>query len=143
MAKLILDMDAMEENFFADTALIGIVSPLASHRFCGTLNRMLDTDFKRNPKSDPLVVKEQEYYFHFYEYILPLNGGKYAIYQLKNGKEVLLPEIKQLDYLLLVECAGADIEAERLMGLLRNISDIQLAQIIPAERLKNSSHLLV
>ena len=143
MAKLILDMDAMEENFFADTALIGIVSSLPSHRFCAILNRQLDTDFKRNPKSDPLISKDEEYYFHFYEYILPLNGGRYAIYQLRNGKEVLLPEVKQLDYLMLVECAGPDTEADKLLSLLRNMRDIQLAQIIPADRLKNSSHLLV
>jgi hypothetical protein len=65
------------------------------------------------------------------------------MYQLKNGNEVLLPEVKQLDYLLLIESAGPDTEADKLMGLLRNMPDIQLAQIIPADRLKNSSHLLV
>ena len=144
MAKLVLDIEAMEEDFFSDTALIGIVSPLSSHRFCGLVNRKLDTSFVRKPASDPLIIKDkEEFHFHFFEYALPLNGGKYAIYKLKSGKEVLLPEVKQLDYLWLIECAGAEMEADKVLQLLREIPDIQLAQIIPADRLKNSSHLLI
>lgn len=137
-------MEAMEESFFSDTILIGIVTSLSPHRFCGIMNRKMDTDLVRKPDSDPMIIKAgEEYHFHFYEYLLPLNGGRYAVYQLKKGKEVLLPEIKQLDYLLLIECAGAENEADKLMGLLRELPEIQLAQVIPAERLKNSSHLLV
>lgn len=144
MAKLVLDMDAMEENFFSDTALIGIVSSLSSHRFCGAINKKIDTAFSRKTTSDPLIVKGGlEYYFDFYEYPLPLNGGRYAIYKLKSGKEVLLPEVKQLDYLWLIECAGPEEEAERIMTLLRQLPEVQLAQIIPADKLKHSSYLLV
>ncbi|MBS1774156.1 MAG: IPExxxVDY family protein [Bacteroidetes bacterium] len=163
MAKLVLDMAAMEESFFSDTALIGIVCPLSPHRFCHELNSKLDMNFARKPESDPAIqIKKEEkkgrknaapelqpvtnaddkVYFHFFEYQLPLNGGRYALYKLKNGNEVLLPEVKQLDYLWMIECAGAEEEAENILHLLRNLSDIQLAQIIPAEQLKHSSHLL-
>lgn len=143
-AKLVLDMAAMEESFFSDTALIGIVCALSPHRFCQQLNRKMDLDFVRRPESDPMIkVGGEPYYFHFFEYCLPLNGGRYAIYRLKSDKQVLLPEVKQLDYLWMIECGAPESQAATIMQLLRNLPDIQLAQTIPADRLKNSSHLLV
>ncbi len=144
MAKLILDMDEMTENFFSDAALIGIVCPLSSHRFCGTINRHLDMDFVRKQESDPrIITQKEEHFFHFYEYCLPLNGGRYGIYRLKSDNEVLLPEVKQLDYLWMIECADYEEKAQEMIHLLRNLPDVQLAQIIDSDRLKNSYHLLV
>ncbi|OSZ78274.1 hypothetical protein CAP35_08430 [Chitinophagaceae bacterium IBVUCB1] len=144
MAKFILDMEQVQENFFSDTALIGIVSPLASQRFCGIVNRMLDMDFVRKPESDPVVeIKGEVHHFHFYEYCLPLNGGRYAIYRMKSENEPLLPEIKQLDYLWMVECAGCDEKAATIIQLLRNLPDVQLAQTVETDKLKNAHLLLV
>ena len=145
MAKLVLDMDEMTENFFSEAALIGIVCPLPSHRFCGNINRLLDMDFVRRQESDPRIIssKKEEHFFHFYEYCLPLNGGRYAMYRLKSDNEVLLPEVKQLDYLWMIECADYEEKAQEMIQLLRNLPDVQLAQIIDPDRLKNSYHLLV
>lgn len=144
MAKLVLDMDEIKENFFSDAALIGIVSTLPSHRFCGIINRQLDMNFERKAESDPVVqIKDETHYFHFYEYDLPLNGGRYAIYRLKSENEPLLPEIKQLDYLWMIECADYDAKARDIIQLLRNLPDVQLAQIVETDKLKNTHLLLV
>lgn len=144
MAKLVLDMDEVQENFFSDASLIGIVSSLPSHRFCGVINRMLDMDFARKPESDPEVqIKNETHYFHFYEYNLPLNGGRYGIYRMKSDGEPLLPEVKQLDYLWMVECADSEEKAKSIIALLRNIPDVQLAQMVETDKLKNAHLLLV
>ncbi len=144
MAKLILNMDEVQENFFSDASLIGIVSSLPSHRFCGVINRMLDMDFVRKPDSDPKVeIKEETHYFHFYEYNLPHNGGRYGIYRLKSDNEPLLPEVKQLDYLWMIECANSEEKAKSIIQLLRNLPDVQLAQIVETDKLKNAHLLLV
>lgn len=138
-------MAAMEESFFADTALIGIVCPLPVYRFCWLLNQRLDLDFVREPEMDiELQLGNKEIHsFPIYQFCMPLHGSTFLIYKLKSGKETLLPEVKQLDYLWRIESASPDNDARDIAGNLRDIPEIQLAQILSPERLKNSAHLLV
>lgn len=143
-AKFVLDTAAMQEDFFADTALIGIVSSLPIYRFCWLLNQSMGLDFKRSPDLDPIVeANSQEIYFSIYQYCLPATSNRQSIYKLKSGNEVLLPEIKHLDYLWLIESSDAANDAQKFMETLRNMADIQLAQILSPDKLKNLNHLLI
>ncbi|RYE23412.1 MAG: IPExxxVDY family protein [Sphingobacteriales bacterium] len=143
--KWTLDVDAMEEDFFSDCALIGIVSAMPAYKLCWRLNNTLDIDFVREPELDILVQKPKavQHYFPIYQYAIPLSGCRHLMYKLKSDKEALLPEIKQLDYLWLIQSHKAAHEAHMAAQQLRNIADIQLAQILDIEKLKNLSNLLV
>lgn len=144
-AKLILDTAAMQDEFFADTALIGIVSALPPYRFCWTLNNKLDIDFIRVPELDIVLQTnpESQLYFPIYQYNMPVNGTNYLLYKLKNGNETLLPEVRQLDYLWMIQSKSAVEDADTIIRYLRDIPDIQLAQILSAENLKNRMYLVV
>lgn len=147
-ARFVLDTAEMEEKFFADKSLIGIVSTLPAYRFCWMLNERLGTRFVRMPEQDLVLQskekgKQQLHYFPLYQYAIPSNGSIFSIYTLKTGNEVLLPEIKQLDYLWMIESSFAETEADEIAIYLRNLQDIQLAQILSADRLKHINHLLV
>lgn len=146
MSKLVLDTAAMEEEFFADTALIGIASTLPAHRFCWTINNRFDMNFVREPEMDICMPagKDQEHFFSVYQYELPLSGFKYLIYKLKSDKETLLPEVKQLDYLWLLHMHDNDHEfVNEIVQKLRETENIQLAQVLEPEKLKNARQLLV
>ena len=143
-AKWTLDTEAMEEDFFSDSALIGIVSALPAYRLCWKLNTKLDINFVREPELDILLQKTTiQHYFPIYQYALPLSGSRHLLYKLKSEKEALLPEVKQLDYLWLIQSHEAEHEAHIAAQQLRDIADIQLAQILDLEKLKNLSNLLV
>ena len=135
----------MQEEFFSGTALIGIVSALPAYRFCWLMNERFDMNFVRDADSDICIQDQQqnEHYFSIYKYCAPLNGNKYLIYQLKHDKESLLPEVKQLDYLWMIQSNSPEHDATEIANHLRNIPDVQLAQVIIPERLKNLSHLIV
>ena len=62
-------------------------------------------NFTRQPDMDICIQPGggEKKYFAVYQYSLPLSGGRYLLYKLKSDKECLLPEIKQLDFLLLVQ----------------------------------------
>ncbi len=143
--KWTLDTEAMEEDFFSDSALIGIVSALPAYKLCWKLNMKLDINFVREPELDILLQKTQaiQHYFPIYQYALPLSGSRHLLYKLKSEKEALLPEVKQLDYLWLIQSHEAEHEAHIAAQQLRDIADIQLAQILDLEKLKNLSNLLV
>lgn len=136
----------MQEEFFSDTAMIGIVSALPAYRFCWMLNQKFDMDFVRDVESDICVrhnKKEEAHYYSLYKYCAPLNGNKYLIYKLKSDKESLLPEVRQLDYLWMIQSNAPEADAANITNYLRDIPDVQLAQILMPEKLKNLNHLIV
>jgi len=135
----------MQEDFFTDAALIGIVSPMPAYRFCWMLNQRFDMDFIRDTEQDICLQsgKKDQHYFPVYQYASPLNGPKYILYKLKVDKQDLLPEAKGLDYLWMVQSTNPDEHAAHITGLLRTMPDVQLAQLIDPSKLKHLDHLLV
>lgn len=143
--KLILDMGAVSEDFFSDTAMIGIGSALPGYKFCWKINRALGFKFNREPDNDVEYKpsKDHIHFFSLYQYEVPDSTCKHMLYRLRSEKKNLLPEIKQLDFLWLISSQLAEAEAESIIDTLRDIEDIQLAQMIAPERLKNINHLLL
>lgn len=65
------------------------------------------------------------------------------LYKLKSDKQSLLPEAKNLDYLWMIQSSAPGSQAVQITEFLRTMPDIQLAQIISPDKLKNLSNLLV
>ena len=145
MAKLVLNMKDMQDDFFADTAMIGIATAMPGYHFCWVLNNHFDIGFERDPEQNiSSQKKENQYHFPIYQYAFPNSSYKYMLYKLKNGAESLLPETKQLDYLWVVQTADPECDAREIALELKNIPDIQFAQIITTDQLKKSiQNLLV
>ena len=143
--RQVLDMSGATEDFFSDTAMIGIGSAMPGYKFCWAVNKAFDFEFIREPEFDLEYkpAKDQLHYFSLYQYMVPYSSCKHLLYKLRSEKKALLPEIKQLDYLWLVSSPTAEEEAEIITGNLRNMPDIQLAQIIAPDMLKNLNHLLL
>ncbi len=146
-AKLTLNTALMQEDFFSDAALIGIVSPVPAYQFCWMLNQHFDMDFVRDAEHDICLQDkksgDEQHYFSVYQYAAPLNGPRYVLYKLKSDKQNLLPETKGLDFLWMVQSSCPDSHAEQLTGLLRTMPQVQMAQMIQPGQLKNLSNLLV
>ncbi len=144
MSKLVLSTSAMHEDFFTDTAMIGIGTAQPGYRFCWILNRYFDLSFLRDPEQNIcLQKKDSQYFFPIYRYDLPNSCHKYLLYKLKNGTESLLPETRLLDYLWLIQTASPEEDARKIANELRNIPEVQLAQILDASQLKNLNNLIV
>ena len=144
MAKLVLDIDAMQEDFFADTAMLGIATALPAYHLCWVLNQRFDINFARDPDQNiSTQKKDEQYYFPIYRYDFPNSSHKYLLYKLKNGSESLLPETKQLDYLWLIQTASPEDDVEDIAREIKNLPDIQLAQILVPTQLKNVNNLLI
>lgn len=142
--SLKLNMDAMEDTFFEDTAMLGIVTAAPPYRLCWILNEFFDIDFARDPEQNiDLKRKGIEYRFPIYHYDLPNSTHKYLLYKLKQGSEPLLPETRQLDYLWLVQTGNAEADAMWLVQQLRNISDVQLATPLDPDQMKSIANLLI
>jgi len=65
MSKMTLNIAAMQEDFFSDATLIGIVSPVPAYYFCWMLNEHFDMNFSRDAELDICVqsAPDQQNYF--------------------------------------------------------------------------------
>jgi hypothetical protein len=137
-------MAAMQDEFFSDSAFVGIGTAMQGYRLCWMLNNHFGIGFYRDPELNIAVQKkEARHHFPIYQYELPNSYHKYLLYKLKSGSESLLPETRQLDYLWLVQTANYMEDAAYIASELKSIADIQLARVLETDQLKNLNNLLV
>ena len=144
-SKLTLSIADMQEDFFTDTALIGIASALPAYQLCGVLNECFDVNLTREMDMDvPLRTRKQsEHHFAIYQYCAPLNGARYLLYKLKSDNQMLLPEAKNLDYLWLIQSSSTSMLAGNIAECLKQLPEVQLAQILEMDKLKSLSNLII
>lgn len=143
--KLLLDTEAMQEDFFSEASLIGIVSTSPAYFFCWLLNEQFNLKLSREAELDisKVDVDKKEHFFPVYKYAAPLNGNKYTVYKLKSETETLLPEARQLDYILMIESMESQEEVVYFTQELKNIKEVQLAQVLDYDNMKNLGNLLL
>lgn len=142
--KLKIDNELLAEEFFEDTALIGIVAPVKDYYFCWQLNQLLDFDLRVNNDLEiQLTKKQRKYFFSVYEYTPPASPITHFVYNNEYQGEYLLPEFKHLDFLWLIK--GDSIAANDINNLLQSIKSlagVQLVSEMTVEKIKNKQHLI-
>ena len=144
MAKLILDINGIEDNFFTGARLLGIMSLIKNYRFCWLINANLNFDFRLNTDIEvQLKKKGRNYFFEVYQYCDTDCETEHYIYHNQFEGEYLLPEFKHFDFLWLVK---ADIFNEEnfvlLQQNLKKIDSIQLVTELTQEKIRHKSNLI-
>ena len=97
--KLKLDIEALTENFFDDTRLLGIMVSSQELPFCWQLNNMLGYNFRLNTDIEiHLRKKGRQYYFPVYQHAVHGSYLNHYIYHNQYDGEYLLPEFKHMDF---------------------------------------------
>jgi hypothetical protein len=123
--------------------LIGISCHVKDYRISFLLNKHLGSAFLKledlritlNNKKDPA-----EFSFYYY----PDEDYFNTYYLLANRCEeyVLAPEIKQVDFLMIVEGEFSKVQKDRLIASIRNIPNVLTAYEIKFSEIKNYETLL-
>jgi hypothetical protein len=142
--KLKIDNDALAEEFFEDSLLLGIMAPVKDYQFSWHLNQLLGLDFRLNNDLEiKLTKKDRHYFFAVYEYQVPGLFLNHYLYSNKFDGEFLLPEFKHLDFLWLIK---GDVpnseELQALMQAIRTVHSVQLVIEMTNEKIKNKQHLI-
>jgi hypothetical protein len=143
--KLKIDNDLLTEDFFEDTQLLGIVSPIKDYHFCWHLNQLLHYDFRNNNNIEiQLTKKNRKYFFAVYEFKIPNSALVHYIYNNQFDGEYLLPEFKHLDFLWLIKGQLISaIELQNITNNIKKINQVQLVTILTNEKIKNKEHLIL
>jgi hypothetical protein len=141
---LSLDNEVTKRIFFEDTQLLGIISSLKAYQFCWHINRALGVNFRLNPSLEiQLKKKGRNYYFSVYQYCITQKNTAHYIYQNHNDGEALLPELKHIDFIWLLQ-GPKESRANFLQYLqvLKSIEDVRLVVELNQEKIENKEHLI-
>ncbi len=143
--KLKIDNDALVEEFFDCTRLLGIVAPVKDYQFSWLINRAMGFNFRVNNNLEiELKKKGRSYYFQVFDFAVEGCQLVHYLYNNQHDGEYLLPEFKHLDFLWLVK--GEEMEADEFTGLqqtLRSLPGVQLVNEMTHEKIKNKQHLIL
>ena len=142
--KLRIDNEAMLEDFFENTRLLGIVASIEQYRFCWHLNQILNFDFRINNNIEiHLNKKMRNYFFPIYQYGERAGTIKHYLYNNEDDGEYLLPEFKHLDFLwLMKDDIMKDEEVNIFMNSIKTIPSVQMVMELTNEKIKNKQHLV-
>jgi hypothetical protein len=142
--KLRIDNEALAEEFFEDTRLLGIVAPVKDYQLCWQINQLLRVKFRINNDLEiRLNKKQRSYYFGVYAFSEPRGSLSHYLYNNQFDGEYLLPEFKHLDFLWLMKGDYvSDETVKNLVDSIRHINGIQLVIELTNEKIKNKQHLI-
>lgn len=141
--KLVLNNNAITDDFFSDTRLIGIIAPIKNYQFCWQLNNLLGYNFRLNPEIDKqLRKKNREYFFSVYQHE-ENSFLKYYLFHNHCDGEYLLPEFKHMDFLLLMKGDYVDEDkCKSIIEVIKSITSVQMVAELTHEKIKNKQHLV-
>ncbi len=121
--KLHLDL-----KYVPEFEVIGIFTSLVDYRLCWLINKNLSKKFQKinDIRLTPYKSKNKEY-FSLFEYKNQDLEIKYYLLKNYSGRQLLLPDNKSLDYLMLLKSNEIRIDINELISKLRNIPQIAAA----------------
>jgi len=128
-----------------DFKLITIVSSLKDYRTCWLLNNTLKISFLRMPELEvPLTKKNKTAFFNLFEYYDHLDKMKYNLISNKDNGDMLLPELKTIDYIIKLEgdLDTAELKQEEWIATLKTIPFIEAVFAAEPEELKSRNNLI-
>lgn len=138
--KLVLDQSFLEEEFYENAMLLGIVCPLNAHRLAWQLDTFLG--FKLIRQHDFTIevgdIAFPVYYLHELDKMM-----EHIVYTNRRSGAYLLPEIKNIDYIWLIK-GNNDLKGyqQEIVQRLQLMPSIESCFSIPLAPLK-SKHLLI
>ena len=124
--------------------LFGIVTLLRDYQLCWHLNKSLQFEMKM---MDDLEIthkkKNRTAVFSWFKYEDDLD--KLMVYLLSNKHlgENLIPEMKQLDFILMMQGEISEERKKEILGIIKEIHSVQLAMEIDYSGLVSKSNLIL
>ncbi|MEM9052531.1 MAG: IPExxxVDY family protein [Bacteroidota bacterium] len=137
MAKLVLELE--EEYAFQ---AYGIVSTSRSHRLGWTINKALNIDLKRDEDVEIISKTKASRHHALFTFFDENLHIKYRLIENKKGVSIFLPEVKNADYLLILDYSD-ELNPEQITTKLRSIKAILLAFEIDLDEIGSKQNILL
>ncbi|HNV97938.1 MAG TPA: IPExxxVDY family protein [Chitinophagales bacterium] len=139
MAKRKLKIDP-DFNFL----LIGVATPLQDYRLAWNINKTLHKGLMR--VEDVVVVdaeSQRQTSFSRYDYFEELTKSHFHLLRNRQGTFLLLNEVKEMDYLLVVKGEYYMGRSVGMLKKLRQIESVQAVVSIPLASIRSKHNLIL
>ena len=133
-------------SFDFDFSLLAIVSQLKEYKLAWIINQELGIN----------LVKQQDEIFHFLRendliisnYLYQTEHSSirlvfnYSMEECSASKQHLIPELKQFDFLMLIEGFEDTLVVQEVRDILKNTNGIQMVNRISVDQLKSRDNLI-
>ncbi|MBK7107686.1 MAG: IPExxxVDY family protein [Bacteroidetes bacterium] len=126
-----------------DFVLAGLICGLPDYRLCWYLNHALMLDFSKAEDitiTIPELHIQQSFTRFFFEE--EITKSTFWVLQNKAGGEFLLPELKQVDFILLIRRNYYKTKFKAIENKMHAIQEIQTIIAVDTNNLKNKDRLL-
>ena len=107
-----------------DFVLVAITTQLKDYMFCFKVNKQLGTDFSKIADMElPFNSDEEPFYFSRYFFLLPESETELYILANKGTEGFLVPEMKKVDFFLLIQNYIHSDDLKRIINGLNKIPE--------------------
>jgi hypothetical protein len=140
MAKNTVSLD-LELEF--DFEIIPIVSSVKEYKMCFLLNNLFGFDMYRMPDLEIMLKrKKKTVAFNVFHHYDDIDKMDYYLISNKYENELLLPELKIVDYVLKLDGFEPKDKKTEMIHKLKNVPQIQAVIDTSINELKDKTHLL-
>ena len=123
-----------------DYKFICISCQLKDYRLCFHLNKKLGFDFKKIQDFEtPNGKKNKKFSLYFFDYLD--NQVYFFLIANKNLNDVLISELKHMDYFILIHGAINDKKSQTFINEIKKIPQILMANEINPDKIKSANNL--
>lgn len=131
----------LDIEFEYDFLLYGIVSQEKPHRLVWFLNKIYPYHFSRVDDYE-IEINSKLCAFAQFTFIHEENHTTYTLIGNRDESQLLIPELKNFDYLLLIKGAVDFFEEETLKEHIKTIPTVQIIFEVETEKLKSKHNLV-
>ena len=138
-----MSKNSLQLDFDYDFELISVISSIRDYRMCWLLNKSLNFDFIRQEDIEIQFSKMRRLsYFSLFLFEDEINFSQYYFINNKSSGTYLIPELKQVDYFLLLR--GSDVlhEKGRIIDGLRSLQAVETFFEVNPNELKSKQNLI-
>lgn len=140
MAKNTVSFD-LELDF--DFEIISIVSSVKEYKMCFLLNNLFGFDLYRLPDLEIILKrKKKTAAFNIFHHYDDIDKMDYYLIGNKFENELLLPELKMVDYVLKLDGFEPTDKKNKMIQQLKNVPQIQAVIDTSLDELKDKTNLL-
>jgi hypothetical protein len=139
-----LNRTTLKYEIDLDFVLLAITAPLKDYRLCFFTNRELHLDLSRREDHEIFFHNsDKPFYFSRYSYTQPHTETEFTLLANKGSEGFLIPEMKTVDFFLLIHNYIDPDELRTLISGFNRIAGVQVAVEVNPRKLKSKENLII
>jgi thioredoxin-related protein len=140
---VILNRKTLKFEIDLDFVLIAITTSLRDYRICHYINKYLNFDFTKTADLEVDIIQGGgPVYFSLYKYHWESSETDFYFIANKGSDGYLVPEMRKVDYFIMIKNYIADDELDKMITDLNKIQEIVAAVKIDPKKIKSRENLL-